>query len=374
MQKVFSLYAQTGRVGHICKEMTKGGFLRNGTERWEARHVNACLRNPRYLGMLPAGDRLVKGEHEAIIPQALWDKVQNRISSSHAANKVGRSHIDRFVILKGLVYCGICNSAMHYRVFGASKNRAKRYAYYSCNSVSAELANCTVKRIPSAILESEVDHHVFKVLSSSFELSSTIAKAAGIDTLKLISALSLEKRFASMLTPEEHRNAVCTAIKRITVFEEHIEIDFRLYDINPSNTALESLGEFANGLLKINVPIAFKFVSGIRRLNGEASPKVLDATRLKSNPLLQAIVRGHAWMKLIDNGTFKSVIDLAEALKLDRHFVSRTLRLVTLSPRIISAIINGTEPNGLSLDKIRHVTTDSWTDQEAALGFSHDKI
>ena len=46
-----------------------------------------------------------------------------------------------------------------------------------------------------------------------------------------------------------------------------------------------------------------------------------------------------------------------------------TLRLATLSPRIIRAALKGDLPDGFSLEKVRKVETDDWAEQEKLLGF-----
>ena len=53
----------------------------------------------------------------------------------------------------------------------------------------------------------------------------------------------------------------------------------------------------------------------------------------------------------------------------DRHFVLHTLRLATLSPRIVRAALSGELPDGFSLQKMRKIETDDWEEQERLLGF-----
>ena len=57
----------------------------------------------------------------------------------------------------------------------------------------------------------------------------------------------------------------------------------------------------------------------------------------------------------------KSVTPLADVLY--------TIRLATLSPRIIRAALSGDLPDGFSLQKVRKIETDDWEEQERLLGF-----
>lgn len=65
--------------------------------------------------------------------------------------------------------------------------------------------------------------------------------------------------------------------------------------------------------------------------------------------LVIAIARAHRWQKLLDDGKFESVSDLAREIGLDVSFAARLLRLTLLAPDIIEAILMGEEPSGLSL-------------------------
>ena len=46
-----------------------------------------------------------------------------------------------------------------------------------------------------------------------------------------------------------------------------------------------------------------------------------------------------------------------------------TIRLATLSPRIIRAAMKGELPDGFSLQRVRKIETDDWEEQERLLGF-----
>ena len=84
---------------------------------------------------------------------------------------------------------------------------------------------------------------------------------------------------------------------------------------------------------------------------------------------LKSFAKATAWMKMIDEGKVASISQLAELVGIDRHFVLHTLRLATLSPRIVRAALSGDLPDGFSLQKVRKIETDDWEEQERILGF-----
>lgn len=83
--------------------------------------------------------------------------------------------------------------------------------------------------------------------------------------------------------------------------------------------------------------------------------------------LVIAIARAHRWQKLLDDGKFESVSDLAREIGLDVSFAARLLRLTLLAPDIIEAILMGEEPSGLSLTTLTKQLPVLWDGQRSEL-------
>ena len=84
--------------------------------------------------------------------------------------------------------------------------------------------------------------------------------------------------------------------------------------------------------------------------------------------LVIAIARAHKWQKLLDEGKFESISDLARDIGLDVSFAARLLRLTLLSPDIVEAILMGEEPSGLSLTMLTKQLPVLWNEQRRDLG------
>jgi hypothetical protein len=61
---------------------------------------------------------------------------------------------------------------------------------------------------------------------------------------------------------------------------------------------------------------------------------------------------------------YASLEDLASTNRVDRTYVGRILRLASLSPEIVKRILDGDEPEGLSLAKLRKHLPLVWADQK----------
>ena len=86
------------------------------------------------------------------------------------------------------------------------------------------------------------------------------------------------------------------------------------------------------------------------------------------SPLALALARAFRWQEMIETGRAKSNSDLARKLKCDQSYVARTIRLASLAPDIIEAILDGQEPDGLSLRALRRDLPLRWDQQRRRLG------
>ena len=123
--------------------------------------------------------------------------------------------------------------------------------------------------------------------------------------------------------------------------------------------------------LVIRIPMELKKRGGRKEI---IVPEGLPGTRPSKSPtqepLITALARAFHWQGLIDNGKYSSISDLAEALGLDRSYVSRVMRLTLLAPEIVETIVDGREPSGLSLEKLVKGMPVMWAEQHRCFGFS----
>ena len=56
------------------------------------------------------------------------------------------------------------------------------------------------------------------------------------------------------------------------------------------------------------------------------------AQRRPDETLIRALARAHRWKRLLEEGTYRSAAEIAEAEGVTRSFVNRLLRLTLLAP------------------------------------------
>ena len=85
--------------------------------------------------------------------------------------------------------------------------------------------------------------------------------------------------------------------------------------------------------------------------------------------LIRSLGRAHRWQRLIENGAYGSIKELATTEKINDSYVCRILRLTLLAPDIVEAILDGRQPKILQLKDLMGSISTDWSEQRRALGF-----
>lgn len=70
-------------------------------------------------------------------------------------------------------------------------------------------------------------------------------------------------------------------------------------------------------------------------------------------PMVIALGRAFYWQKLLDEGRYATISELARDLHVEPGWAAEVLRLTTLAPGIVEAIASGRQPRHLNLHRIR---------------------
>jgi hypothetical protein len=79
--------------------------------------------------------------------------------------------------------------------------------------------------------------------------------------------------------------------------------------------------------------------------------------------LIRALARAHRWNRMLEQGRYGSVGELAAAEKINRAYVSRLLDLTLLAPDIQEAILEGRQPKGMQLEELTKAMPAEWREQ-----------
>ena len=82
------------------------------------------------------------------------------------------------------------------------------------------------------------------------------------------------------------------------------------------------------------------------------------------NSMVKLLARGFRWHRMLHSGAYATIEELAAAEKITASYVSRTLRVAYLSPKVVEAILNGRHPPGLTMKDFIEPFPMEWGAQE----------
>ena len=123
-----------------------------------------------------------------------------------------------------------------------------------------------------------------------------------------------------------------------------------------------------SGVISIEIPMTFKKRGGRRIIvlpDGSHGHPMPAATI--DNAMVKAIARAFRWQKLLENGTYSCLDDIARSEKIGASFVSRIIRLSLLAPDLVDAILEGRQPAHLTLKGLMASFPVEWDRQRSSL-------
>ncbi len=138
----------------------------------------------------------------------------------------------------------------------------------------------------------------------------------------------------------------------------------------PHNGIDTSTARLEGQTLVIRVPLHFQRHGGRKLIVGPDGEE--NWAPLPTGPdttLIRSLGRAHRWKRLIENGAYGRIKELATAEKVNDSYVCRILRLTLLAPDIVEAILDGRQPKMLQLKDLMGSISTDWSEQRQALGF-----
>ena len=83
--------------------------------------------------------------------------------------------------------------------------------------------------------------------------------------------------------------------------------------------------------------------------------------------LVKALARAFRWRRMLEEGRYGSIRELATAERVDRAYIGRALNLTLLAPDMVEAILNGREPQGVTRPRAMDPPSTEWAGYTANL-------
>ena len=83
--------------------------------------------------------------------------------------------------------------------------------------------------------------------------------------------------------------------------------------------------------------------------------------------LVKALARAFRYQRLLDEGRYASISEMAAGERIERSYLGCLMRLTLLAPPIVEAILNGRQPDTITLPGLMEGLPAAWKDQTATL-------
>ena len=113
-------------------------------------------------------------------------------------------------------------------------------------------------------------------------------------------------------------------------------------------------------MLTVRIPLCIRKRGGRKTMIASdmlTMPARVDVT------LVKALARAFRWRRLLEDGSYSTIKELAAAEKINASYLCRVLMLTLLAPDIVEAIMDGRQPAELGVHVLQEGFPVEWGEQ-----------
>jgi DNA invertase Pin-like site-specific DNA recombinase len=227
VRMIFERFVKIGSATALVRALRAEGIAGKQGKLVDKGYVYKLLNNRVYVGEAVHKGTAYPGEHQAIVSQALWDKVHSILADSPRA-RARQTRAQTPALLKGLIF-GPTGRAM---TPAHTRRGDKLYRYYvSTDVLKRDGDACPVRRVPAAEIESAVVEQVRGLLRSPEIIVRTwrVARQSidGLGEGDVRAALERLDPLWDELFPAEQARIVQLLVERVDVSPDGADIRLR---------------------------------------------------------------------------------------------------------------------------------------------------
>ncbi len=119
--------------------------------------------------------------------------------------------------------------------------------------------------------------------------------------------------------------------------------------------------------ITVRVPLAIRHRPGRKTVVTPMADGVAPVTTRADPALVKALARAFRYQRMLDQGRYASITEMAAAERLERGYLGSLLRLTLLAPDIVSAILDGRQPEGMTFAVLDGAVPVGWDVQRSTL-------
>lgn len=364
VREIYSLYLQLGCVARLKVEVDARGWKtpeRQGKRPGGGRpftrgHLYRLLANPIYVGQISHKGEVHPGQHQAIVEEEVWNKVQQRL----AANT--QTHHERSTAADPSLLAGMLFDAEGRRLQPThAKKGGKRYRYYYHRAEPGEEESKSL-RLPAPQLEAAVLKGLTDFLRSEHQVLGVLPMLDAGMTQAVRASASRNAGLLAEGSTQDRIRTVKQLVAKVAVTESTLEISLRASAL--CNTPMGAEEQVHT----ITLPVRLKRGGlAMRLIVGEQTHEKASPNRA----LIALLSRAHKWFAALRSGEHDSILSLAQANQQDSRDVTRTVYLAFLAPDIVERLARGEQPIGMGVRQLMAMAPlpMDWAEQRKLLGF-----
>jgi len=159
---IFKMYDSGSTMKQICDHLNELGVTSVRGKKAGLNFISGILHNRKYIGEYKYRDIVVPDGIPAIVPQDLFDRVQEQMAKNKKAPARHKAEDDYLLTTK--LFCGTCKAFM-VGESGTSSSEGRKYRYYRCvNTKKRKTCDAKHKSIRKEPLENAVVNAVKELI------------------------------------------------------------------------------------------------------------------------------------------------------------------------------------------------------------------
>jgi hypothetical protein len=119
--------------------------------------------------------------------------------------------------------------------------------------------------------------------------------------------------------------------------------------------------------ITVRVPLAIRQRPGRKTVVTPVHRDDAATVPTRADPaLVKALARAFRYQRLLDEGRYASISEMAARERIERGYLGTLLRLTLLAPDLVAAIFDSRQPDGLTLTRLMEPFPGAWSGQHTA--------
>jgi hypothetical protein len=119
--------------------------------------------------------------------------------------------------------------------------------------------------------------------------------------------------------------------------------------------------------ITVRVPLAIRHRPGRKTVVTPAAPGPAAVTTRADPALVKALARAFRYQRMLDEGRYASISEMAAAEKIERGYLGSLLRLTLLAPDVVEELLDGRPRTALALPHLLTPFSTEWSSQRCTL-------